>query len=67
MKTILLQLLVGCDEILTNILRHGYGLDKPPGPLWGGLGLPLVRRVFSHVHFYTYDQRGSEIVLEKIL
>jgi phosphoserine phosphatase RsbU/P len=100
----LLQLLIGCDEILTNIIRHGYGLDKPPGPLWcgaevssslirfiirhqgvgitqeqdvaqtdvcsreeGGLGLPLVRRVFSHVHFSTDDQRGSEIVLEKML
>ena len=96
----LLQLLIGCDEILTNIMRHGYGLDQPPGPLWcgaevssslirfiirhqgvgitqeqadicshkeGGLGLPLVRRVFSHVHFYTDDQRGSEILLEKML
>ena len=100
----LLMLLVGCDEILTNVIKHGYGLDKPPGPLWcgaevssslirfiirhqgagitqeqdaaqadarcreeGGLGLPLVRRVFSHVHFSTDDERGSEIVLEKIL
>jgi len=100
----LLMLLVGCDEILTNVIKHGYGLEKPPGPLWcgaevssslirfiirhqgagitqeqdaaqvdarsreeGGLGLPLVRRVFSHVHFSTQDQRGSEIVLEKIL
>ena len=100
----LLMLLVGCDEILTNVIKHGYGLEKPPGPLWcgaevssslirfiirhqgagitqeqdaaqadarsreeGGLGLPLVRRVFSHVHFSTHDERGSEIVLEKIL
>ena len=100
----LLMLLVGCDEILTNVIKHGYGLEKPPGPLWcgaevsssvirfiirhqgagfteeqdaaqadarcreeGGLGLPLVRRVFSHVHFSTEDERGSEIVLEKIL
>jgi phosphoserine phosphatase RsbU/P len=100
----LLMLLVGCDEILTNVIKHGYGLEKPPGPLWcgaevssslirfiirhqgagitqeqdaaqvdarsreeGGLGLPLVRRVFSHVHFSTDDDRGSEIVLEKML
>ena len=84
----LLQLLVGCDEILANVIKHGYGLEKPPGPLWcgsevspslihfiirhqgagittdaaqadarsrreGGLGLLLVRRVFSHVHFCT--------------
>ena len=33
----------------------------------GGLGLPLVRRVFSRVHFSTDDERGSEIVLEKML
>jgi anti-sigma regulatory factor (Ser/Thr protein kinase) len=33
----------------------------------GGLGLPLVRRVFSRVRFSTHDQRGSEIVLEKML
>ena len=100
----LLQLMVGCDEILTNVIKHGYGLEKPPGPLWcgaevssslirfiirhqgagitqeqdaaqiearsreeGGLGLPLVRRVFSHVHFSTDNDRGSEIVLEKML
>ena len=100
----LLMLLVGCDEILTNVIKHGYGLEKPPGPLWcgaevssslirfvirhqgagftqeqdaaqadarcreeGGLGLPLVRRVFSRVHFSTDDERGSEIVLEKML
>ena len=100
----LLMLLVGCDEILTNVIKHGYGLEKPPGPLWcgaevssslirfvirhqgagftqeqdaaqadarcreeGGLGLPLVRRVFSLVHFSTDDERGSEIVLEKML
>jgi len=100
----LLKLLVGCDEILTNIIKHAYGLEKPPGPLWcgaevspslirfvirhhgagitqeqataqsdarsydeGGLGLALVRRVFSHVHFSTDIERGSEIVLEKLL
>jgi len=99
-----LKLLVGCDEILTNVIKHAYGLDKPPGLLWcgaevspslirfiirhhgagitqeqaaaqadarcreeGGLGLALVRRVFSHVHFSTDDERGSEIVLEKAL
>ena len=33
----------------------------------GGHGLALVRRVFSHVHFSTDDERGSEIVLEKAL
>ena len=33
----------------------------------GGLGLPLVRRVFSHVHFSTDDELGSEIILEKML
>ena len=100
----LLKLLVGCDEILTNVIKHAYGLEKPPGPLWcgaevspslirfiirhhgagitqeqaaaqadarsreeGGLGLALVRRVFSHVHFSTDGERGSEIVLEKLL
>ena len=100
----LLQLLVGCDEVLTNVIKHAYGLDKPLGPLWcgaevepslvrfiirhhgagitqeqaaaqadarsreeGGLGLPLVHRVFSHVHFSTDDERGSEIVLAKAL
>jgi phosphoserine phosphatase RsbU/P len=100
----LLTLLVGCDEILTNVIKHAYGLEKPSGPLWcgaevspslirfiirhhgagitqeqaaaqadarsrddGGLGLALVRRVFSHVHFSTDDERGSEIVLEKAL
>ena len=103
-QDILLMLLVGCDEILTNVIKHGYGLEKPPGPLWcgaevsfslirfiirhqgagitqeqdaaqvdarcrkeGGLGLPLVRRVFSHVNFSTDNERGSEIVLEKML
>jgi len=100
----LLKLLVGCDEILTNVIKHAYGLEKPPGPLWcgaevspslirfvirhhgagitqeqaaaqsdarscdeGGLGLALVRRVFSRVHFSTDTERGSEIVLEKLL
>ena len=100
----LLTLLVGCDEILTNVIKHAYGPEKPPGPLWcgvevspslirfiirhhgagitqeqaaaqadarsrdeGGLGLALVRRVFSHVHFSTDDELGSEIVLEKML
>ena len=100
----LLKLLVGCDEILTNVIKHAYGLEKPPGPLWcsaevspslirfvirhhgagitqeqaaaqsdarscdeGGLGLALVRRVFSRVHFSTDNERGSEIVLEKLL
>lgn len=100
----LLKLLVGCDEILTNVIKHAYGLEKPPGPLWcgaevspslirfiirhrgagitqeqaaaqadarsreeGGLGLALVHRVFSHVHFSTHHERGSEIALEKML
>ena len=100
----LLTLLVGCDEILTNVIKHAYGPEKPPGPLWcgaevspslirfvirhhgagitqeqaaaqadarsreeGGLGLGLVHRVFSHVHFSTNAERGSEIVLEKVL
>jgi len=100
----LVKLLVGCDEILTNIIKHAYGLEKSPGPLWcradispslirfiirhhgagitqeqaaaqadarscgeGGLGLALVRRVFSRVHFSMGDERGSEIVLEKLL
>jgi len=100
----LLTLLVGCDEILTNVIKHAYGLEKPPGPLWcgaevstsvvrfiirhhgagitqeqaaaqadarsreeGGLGLALVCRVFSRVHFSTNAERGSEIVLEKVL
>ena len=100
----LLKVLVGCDEILTNIIKHAYGPDKSPGPLWcgadvspslirfiirhhgagitqeqaaaqanarcreeGGLGLALVRRVFSHVHFSTDGERRSEIVLEKLL
>ena len=100
----LLTLLVGCDEILTNVIKHAYGLQKPPGPLWcgaevspsfvrfiirhhgagitqeqaaaqadarsreeGGLGLALVCRVFSRVHFSTNAERGSEIVLEKVL
>jgi serine phosphatase RsbU (regulator of sigma subunit)/anti-sigma regulatory factor (Ser/Thr protein kinase) len=100
----LLKLLVGCDEILTNIIKHAYGPEKSPGPLWcgadvspslirfiirhhgagmtqeqaatqadagsrdeGGLGLALVRRVFSRVHFSMGDERGSEIVLEKLL
>jgi phosphoserine phosphatase RsbU/P len=100
----LLKLLIGCDEILTNVIKHAYGLEKPPGPLWcgaevspslirfiirhhgagitqeqaaaradarsreeGGHGLALVRRVFSHVHFSTNGERGSEIVLEKLL
>ena len=100
----LLTLLVGCDEILTNVIKHAYGLEKPPGPLWcgaevstsvvrfiirhhgagitqeqaaaqadarsreeGGLGLALVCRVFSRMHFSTNAERGSEIVLEKVL
>ena len=103
-KDMLLKLLVGCDEVLTNVIKHAYGLEKPPGPLWcgteispsvirfvvrhhgagitqdqaiaqadarsrqeGGLGLALVRRVFSQVHFSADDERGSEIVLEKAL
>jgi anti-sigma regulatory factor (Ser/Thr protein kinase) len=100
----LLKLLVGCDEILTNVFKHAYGLEKPPGPLWcgaevspsvvrfiirhhgagitqeeaaaqadarsreeGGLGLALVCRVFSRVNFSTNPERGSEILLEKVL
>jgi len=100
----LLTLLVGSDEILTNVIKHAYGPEKPPGPLWcgaevspsfirfvirhhgagitqeqaaaqadarsreeGGLGLGLVHRVFSRVHFSTDAELGSEIVLEKVL
>jgi serine phosphatase RsbU (regulator of sigma subunit)/anti-sigma regulatory factor (Ser/Thr protein kinase) len=100
----LVQLLVGCDEVLTNVLKHAYGPDKPPGPLWcgaevepslirfiirhhgtgitqeqaaaqadarsreeGGLGLSLVRRVFTHVHFSISPDHRAEIVLEKEL
>ena len=103
-EDMLLKLLVGCDEVLTNVIKHAYGLEKPPSPLWcgteisaslirfiirhhgvgitqeqaaaqadarsrkeGGLGLALVRRVFSHVQFSADDERGSEIVLEKEL
>jgi phosphoserine phosphatase RsbU/P len=103
-EDMLLTLLVGCDEILTNVIKHAYGPEKPPGPLWcgvevspslirfiiqhrgagitqeqaaaqadarcreeGGLGLALVRRVFTDVHFSTNAERGSEIVLEKVL
>jgi sigma-B regulation protein RsbU (phosphoserine phosphatase) len=99
-----LQLLVGCDEILTNVIKHAYGLDKPPGPLFcsaeitvemlrfmirhrgagltqeqaaaqadakgreeGGLGLGLVRRVFTQVNFASDAENGSEVVLEKAL
>ena len=29
-----LKLLVGCDEILTNVIKHAYGLEKPPGPMF---------------------------------
>ncbi len=99
------KLLVGCDEILTNIIKYAYGLEEPPGPLFclaevtmdklrfiikhqgvgltqeqaaiqndarnrdeGGLGLALVRRVFTHVQFFAGDaEQGSEIVLEKAL
>jgi serine phosphatase RsbU (regulator of sigma subunit)/anti-sigma regulatory factor (Ser/Thr protein kinase) len=100
-----LKLLVGCDEILTNVIKHAYGLEKPPGPMFcsgemtadslrliirhqgagltqeqaaaqadagardeGGLGLGLVRRVFTQVRYSTEDtEKGSEIVLEKEL
>ena len=97
----LTKLLVGCDEILTNILRHAY--DAAPGPLRcsvevepeclrfiirhrgagltqaqadalkdepareaGGLGLGLVRRVFTRVRF-SVEGGESAIVLEKQL
>ena len=100
----LVQLLIGCDEVLTNVLKHAYGPDKPLGPLWcgaeverglirftirhhgtgitqeqaavqadarsreeGGLGLALVRRVFTHVHFSISPDHRAEIVLEKEL
>jgi serine phosphatase RsbU (regulator of sigma subunit)/anti-sigma regulatory factor (Ser/Thr protein kinase) len=100
------QILVGCDEVLTNILKHAYGVDEPPGPITcvaamepaklrftfkhrgrgisqeeaaaqahsgareeGGMGLALVRRVFTHVHFHAAGSAGeeSEITLEKEL
>src|SRR5207248_11747366 len=100
----LLTRLVGSDEILTNVIKHACGPEKPPGRLWcgaevspsfirfvirhhgagitqeqaaaqadarsreeGGLGLGLVHRVFSRVHFSTDAELGSEIVLEKVL
>ena len=100
------QVLVGCDEVLTNILKHAYGVDEPPGPITciatmeptklrfsirhrgrgisqeqaaaqahsgarevGGMGLALVRRVFTHVHFHAGSsaEEESEITLEKEL
>lgn len=103
---LVVQILVGCDEILTNILRHAYGVDQPPGPICceatleptllrfsirhrgrglsqeeaaaqadavsrdeGGMGLALVRRVFSHVHFHAGEgpEDESEVTLEKSL
>jgi serine phosphatase RsbU (regulator of sigma subunit)/anti-sigma regulatory factor (Ser/Thr protein kinase) len=100
------QVLVGCDEVLTNILKHAYGIDEPAGPITcvatmeptklrfsirhrgrgitqeeaaaqahsgareeGGMGLALVRRVFTHVHFHAAGsaEEESEITLEKEL
>ncbi len=105
-KATVVQTLVGCDEILTNILRHAYGVDQPAGPIScvaaleptvlrftirhtgrglsqeqaaaqadsvsrdeGGMGLALVRRVFSHVHFHAGDEDEgiSEVTLERAL
>jgi phosphoserine phosphatase RsbU/P len=46
----LLKLLVGCDEILTNVIKHAYGLENPPGPLWCGAEVspPVVRFIIRH-------------------
>jgi serine phosphatase RsbU (regulator of sigma subunit)/anti-sigma regulatory factor (Ser/Thr protein kinase) len=46
----LLKLLVGCDEILTNVIKHAYGLEKPPGPLWCGTEVSpdLIRFIIRH-------------------
>ncbi len=111
-KANVVQILVGCDEILTNILKHAYGVDQPPGPITcvaaleptllrftirhrgrglsqeqaaaqadavsrdeGGMGLALVRRVFTHVHFHAGEggsggEEGdafSEVTLERSL
>ena len=46
----LLKLLVGCDEILTNVIKHAYGLEKPSGPLWCGaeVSLSVIRFVIRH-------------------
>jgi sigma-B regulation protein RsbU (phosphoserine phosphatase) len=95
----LLKLLVGCDEILTNVHKHAYqgsagplsclaevspvavryvirhrgaGLTQEqaeaqlhaPSREEGGLGLALVRRVFTSVRFTTSGLE-SQIVLEK--
>lgn len=97
----LLKLLIGCDEILTNVHKHAY--QGSPGPLRclaevspalirflichrgsglaqeqadaqmlapsreeGGLGLALVRRVFTSARFIAADHE-SRIVLEKEL
>jgi anti-sigma regulatory factor (Ser/Thr protein kinase) len=46
----LLKLLVGCDEILTNVIKHAYGLQKRPGPLWCGAEVSpsLIRFIIRH-------------------
>lgn len=46
----LLKLLVGCDEILTNVIKHAYGLEKLPGPLWCGAEVSpsLIRFIIRH-------------------
>jgi sigma-B regulation protein RsbU (phosphoserine phosphatase) len=46
----LLKLLVGCDEILTNVIKHAYGVEKRPGPLWcgGEVSPSLIRFIIRH-------------------
>jgi phosphoserine phosphatase RsbU/P len=49
-EDMLLTLLVGCDEVLTNVIKHAYGLEKPPGPLWCGteISASLIRFIIRH-------------------
>ena len=101
-----IQVLIGCDEVFTNVLKHAYWVYHPAGPISchvslqpkllrfsirhrgrglsqeqaaaqadalsrdeGGMGLAVVRRVFTHVHYHagTADGEESEITLEKVL
>jgi CheY-like chemotaxis protein/anti-sigma regulatory factor (Ser/Thr protein kinase) len=99
---LLSQLLIGCDEALTNIVKYAYGPGREDGRIvceveleptvirfviqhWGhgigqeeavtlagkqqssgGLGLPLIFRVFSKVEFRGGEADGAwSIVLER--
>ena len=48
----LLTLLLGCDEILTNVIKHAYGLENMPSPARFGAGLKvspsLIRFIIRH-------------------